>query len=41
LAITNIAGNDHTVTYAKSAAANSYLSGKTYTLAGGGKLVAK
>ncbi len=40
-AITNIAGNGHTVTYAKSARANSYLGGKTYTLAGGGKLVAK
>ena len=40
-AITNITGNGHTVTYAKSAAANSYVGGKTYTLAGGGKLVAK
>ena len=40
-AITNITGNGHAVTYAKSAGANSYLGGKTYTLAAGGKLVAK
>jgi hypothetical protein len=39
--VTNIAGNGHTVTYAKNSAANSALGGKTYTLAGGGSLVAK
>jgi hypothetical protein len=39
--ITNIVGNGHTVTYDKSLAANSKLAGKTYTLAGGGTLVAK
>ncbi len=36
--ITNIVGNGHTVTYSKSASANSYLGGKTYKLAGGGTL---
>ncbi|MGW2517882.1 right-handed parallel beta-helix repeat-containing protein [Streptomyces sp. NPDC001617] len=39
--ITNITGNGHTVYYDKSLAANKALGGKTYTLAGGGKLVAK
>ena len=38
--ITNITGNGHTVTYDKGLSANSYLGGRTYTLAGGGKLVA-
>jgi hypothetical protein len=38
--ITNIVGHGHTVTYRKSLAANQWLGGKTYTLAGGGKLVA-
>ncbi len=36
--ITNIMGNRHTVTYDTSAAANSYLGRKTYTLANGGTL---
>ena len=36
--ITNIMGDGHTVTYAKSNAANSKLGGKTYALAGGGGL---
>lgn len=36
--ITNIAGNGHTITYDASSSANSYLGGKTYTLAGGGTL---
>jgi hypothetical protein len=39
--ITNVTGNGHTVYYDKSLAANKALGGKTYTLAGGGKLVAK
>lgn len=37
--ITNIVGNGHNVYYSKSASANSYLGGKTYTLAGGGELI--
>ncbi|MGV8082767.1 MAG: hypothetical protein AB2L09_03905 [Coriobacteriia bacterium] len=37
-AITNITGNGHKLTYDKGASANSYLGGKTYTLAGGGTL---
>ncbi len=37
--ITNIVGNGHNVYYDKSAATNSYLGGKTYTLAGGGELI--
>jgi hypothetical protein len=37
--ITNIYGNDHTVTYDVSLAANSALGGKTYSLNGGGTLV--
>lgn len=41
MAISNIIGNGHTVTYDKSASANSSLGGKTYTLAGGGTLVAQ
>jgi len=36
--IKNIIGNGHTVTYDASLAANKWLSGKTYTLTGGGKL---
>jgi len=36
--ITNVKGNGHTVTYNAGASANSYLGGKTYTLAGGGTL---
>lgn len=36
--ITNITGDGHTVTYDASNSANSYLGGKTYTLAGGGTL---
>jgi hypothetical protein len=36
--ITNVTGNGHKVTYDRTAAANSYLGGKTYTLAGGGTL---
>lgn len=39
--ITNITSNGHTVYYDKSLTANKALGGKTYTLAGGGKLVAK
>jgi len=39
--ITNITGNGHTIYYDKSLAANKALGDKTYTLAGGGKLVAK
>ena len=35
--VTNIIGNGHNVYYSKSASANSYLGGKTYTLAGGGQ----
>lgn len=38
-AITNLKGNGHTITYDKSASVNSYLGGKTYTLAGGGTLM--
>lgn len=37
--VTNIVGNGHNVYYNKSASANSYLGGKTYTLAGGGELI--
>jgi uncharacterized protein (TIGR03437 family) len=37
-AIANIRGNGFTVTYNSSLSANSYLGGKTYTLAGGGTL---
>jgi len=37
--VTNIVGNGHNVYYSKSATANSYLGGKTYTLAGGGELI--
>ena len=36
--IANVKGNGHTVTYDSSLSANSYLGGKTYTLAGGGTL---
>lgn len=36
--ITNIVGDGHTVTYDGSLPANSELHGKTYTLAGGGRL---
>jgi hypothetical protein len=36
--ITNITGNGHTITYDRSASANAYLGGKTYTLTGGGTL---
>jgi hypothetical protein len=36
---TNIVGGGHNVYYSKSASANSYLGGKTYTLAGGGELI--
>lgn len=36
--ITNIQGNGYTVTYNSSLSANSYLGGKTYSLAGGGTL---
>jgi hypothetical protein len=39
--ITNITGNGHTVYYDKDLAANKALGGKTYTLAGGGTLVAQ
>ena len=39
--ITNITGNGRTVTYDKSASANSALGGKTYSLTGGGTLVAQ
>lgn len=41
ITVTNIKGYGNTVTYSKGASANSYLGGKTYSLAGGGKLVAK
>jgi hypothetical protein len=36
--VTNVTGNGHTVTYDATNSANSYLGGKTYTLAGGGTL---
>lgn len=36
--ITNIVGNGHTVLCDASAAANSALGGRTYTLVGGGTL---
>ncbi|MGD0774924.1 MAG: hypothetical protein ABSC05_19085 [Candidatus Solibacter sp.] len=36
--VTNIKGNGYTVTYDSSLSANSYLGGKTYSLAGGGTL---
>ena len=36
---TNIVGNGHTVTYKASEKLNSWLGGKNYSLAGGGKLV--
>jgi hypothetical protein len=36
--VSNITGNGHTVTYDASLAANSWLDGGTYTLAGGGTL---
>jgi hypothetical protein len=39
--ISNIVGNGHKVYYSKSASANSYLGAKTYTLSGGGTLVAQ
>ena len=37
--VTNVVGNGHDVYYSKSASANSYLGGKTYTLVGGGELI--
>jgi hypothetical protein len=39
--ISNIVGNGHTVSYDAGLAANSYLGGKTYTLANGGRLIPK
>jgi len=36
--VRNVKGNGHTVSYDSSDSANSYLNGKTYTLAGGGTL---
>ncbi|MFC6260132.1 hypothetical protein [Levilactobacillus fujinensis] len=39
--LTNIKSNGHNVYYDKSSSANKWLNGKTYTLSGGGKLIAK
>jgi hypothetical protein len=39
--ITNIVGSGHTVTYEGDDSANGYLGGKTYSLSGGGTLVAR
>ena len=36
--ITNVKGNEHTVSYDATASATNYLGGKTYTLTGGGTL---
>jgi hypothetical protein len=38
--VTNIVGNGHDVYYDKNLSASEWLGGKTYTLAGGGKLIA-
>ncbi|WP_407885717.1 adhesin [Levilactobacillus sp. N40-8-2] len=39
--LTHIKSNGHNVYYSKSNSANKWLNGKTYTLNGGGKLIAK